>query len=188
MSAFSWSDFLFAPQNIQELGITALHIKLRATGGNKTKTPGPGAQSALRALARSGMRIGRIGNSFWHLGNCCVEYWRVWFEWSPLILPIFNHIGYNICLKITSSGRVYQYFLVCTCLFWLVLSTLLRSSVYTFVSVSVLGFGLYFLLKFSWKYSVLSFHVEKVMASRMRRNPPAWLSVLGCMNLLVFLH
>lgn len=48
----------------QELGITALHIKLRATGGNKTKTPGPGAQSALRALARSGMRIGRIGESF----------------------------------------------------------------------------------------------------------------------------
>lgn len=48
---------------LQELGITALHIKLRATGGNKTKTPGPGAQSALRALARSGMKIGRIGNS-----------------------------------------------------------------------------------------------------------------------------
>ncbi|KAF6171943.1 hypothetical protein GIB67_011840 [Kingdonia uniflora] len=44
----------------KELGISALHIKLRATGGNKTKTPGPGAQSALRALARSGMRIGRI--------------------------------------------------------------------------------------------------------------------------------
>ncbi|KAG5622121.1 hypothetical protein H5410_007339 [Solanum commersonii] len=43
-----------------ELGINALHIKLRATGGNKTKTPGPGAQSALRALARSGMKIGRI--------------------------------------------------------------------------------------------------------------------------------
>ncbi|BBH01089.1 Ribosomal protein S11 family protein [Prunus dulcis] len=47
-------------QRCKELGITALHIKLRATGGNKTKTPGPGAQSALRALARSGMRIGRI--------------------------------------------------------------------------------------------------------------------------------
>lgn len=45
----------------QELGITALHIKLRATGGNKTKTPGPGAQSALRALSRSGLKIGRIG-------------------------------------------------------------------------------------------------------------------------------
>jgi ribosomal protein S11 len=28
--------------------------------GNGTKTPGPGAQSALRALARTGMKIGRI--------------------------------------------------------------------------------------------------------------------------------
>lgn len=44
----------------KELGITAVHVKLRATGGTKTKTPGPGAQSALRALARSGMKIGRI--------------------------------------------------------------------------------------------------------------------------------
>ena len=44
----------------KEIGVTALHVKLRATGGNRTKTPGPGAQSALRALARSGMRIGRI--------------------------------------------------------------------------------------------------------------------------------
>ncbi|GAA5841960.1 hypothetical protein JCM3775_002057 [Rhodotorula graminis] len=44
----------------KEIGITALHIKIRATGGVGTKTPGPGAQSALRALARAGMRIGRI--------------------------------------------------------------------------------------------------------------------------------
>merc|ERR1712004_128391 len=55
---------MLAAQDVAEgckaLGITALHIKLRATGGNKTKTPGPGAQSALRALARSGMKIGRI--------------------------------------------------------------------------------------------------------------------------------
>lgn len=29
-------------------------------GGNRTKTPGPGAQSALRALARGGIKIGRI--------------------------------------------------------------------------------------------------------------------------------
>ena len=41
-------------------GINALHIKLRATGGNGTKTPGPGAQAALRALARADMKIGRI--------------------------------------------------------------------------------------------------------------------------------
>ncbi|KAI0343767.1 hypothetical protein BDW22DRAFT_1207309 [Trametopsis cervina] len=44
----------------REVGITGLHVKLRATGGTGTKTPGPGAQSALRALARAGMRIGRI--------------------------------------------------------------------------------------------------------------------------------
>ena len=52
------------PQDVAEkcktLGITALHIKLRAVGGTRTKTPGPGAQSALRALARSGMKVGRI--------------------------------------------------------------------------------------------------------------------------------
>ncbi|KAK8934080.1 hypothetical protein KSP40_PGU019638 [Platanthera guangdongensis] len=57
-------------QRCKELGISALHIKLRATGGNKTKTPGPGAQSALRALARSGMKIGRIGahcSPGWHV-------------------------------------------------------------------------------------------------------------------------
>merc|ERR1719230_628386 len=26
----------------KDIGVTALHIKMRATGGNKTKTPGPG--------------------------------------------------------------------------------------------------------------------------------------------------
>ena len=44
----------------KDLGIGGLHIKMRATGGNRTKTPGPGAQSALRALARGGIKIGRI--------------------------------------------------------------------------------------------------------------------------------
>ena len=34
---------------------------LYPTHSLRTKTPGPGAQSALRALARSGMKIGRIG-------------------------------------------------------------------------------------------------------------------------------
>eukprot|EP00211_Chloroparvula_japonica_P009837 CAMPEP_0119122790 /NCGR_PEP_ID=MMETSP1310-20130426/2945_1 /TAXON_ID=464262 /ORGANISM="Genus nov. species nov., Strain RCC2339" /LENGTH=93 /DNA_ID=CAMNT_0007112503 /DNA_START=285 /DNA_END=563 /DNA_ORIENTATION=+ len=38
-------------------GITALHIKLLAKGGNGTKTPGHGTQSALRALDRAGMKI-----------------------------------------------------------------------------------------------------------------------------------
>lgn len=47
-------------QKCKEVGITAVHIKLRATGGTRTKTPGPGGQAAMRALARSGLRIGRI--------------------------------------------------------------------------------------------------------------------------------
>jgi small subunit ribosomal protein S14e len=47
-------------ERCKELGIDALHIRLRATGGNRSKTPGPGAQSAMRALARSGIKIGRI--------------------------------------------------------------------------------------------------------------------------------
>ena len=47
-------------EKCKEVGITALHIKIRATGGTRAKAPGPGAQSALRALARSGLKIGRI--------------------------------------------------------------------------------------------------------------------------------
>ncbi|EDS42501.1 40S ribosomal protein S14 [Culex quinquefasciatus] len=35
-------------------------MKLRAAGGTCTKTPGPGAQSVLRALARSSMNIVKI--------------------------------------------------------------------------------------------------------------------------------
>ncbi|HDN18346.1 30S ribosomal protein S11 [Candidatus Bathyarchaeota archaeon ex4484_205] len=41
-------------------GIKNVHIKVRAPGGSGAKTPGPGAQAAIRALARSGLRIGRI--------------------------------------------------------------------------------------------------------------------------------
>jgi small subunit ribosomal protein S14e len=41
-------------KRLNELHINAVHIKLRARGGMDTKTPGPGAQAALRALARFG--------------------------------------------------------------------------------------------------------------------------------------
>jgi len=44
----------------KERGITAVHIKIRAPGGHGSKIPGPGAQAVVRALARSGLRIGRI--------------------------------------------------------------------------------------------------------------------------------
>lgn len=44
----------------REKGITGMHVKVRAPGGNKSTSPGPGAQAAIRALARAGVRIGRI--------------------------------------------------------------------------------------------------------------------------------
>ena len=45
---------------LKEIGINAIHIKLRGRGGADTKTPGPGAQAAIRALARCALKIGRI--------------------------------------------------------------------------------------------------------------------------------
>ena len=47
-------------EQCMEKGIDAMHVKVRAPGGNKSRSPGPGAQAAIRALARAGIRIGRI--------------------------------------------------------------------------------------------------------------------------------
>lgn len=44
----------------KEKGIDSIHVQVRAPGGNKSVSPGPGAQAAIRALARAGLRIGRI--------------------------------------------------------------------------------------------------------------------------------
>ena len=42
-------------------GIAGVHVKIRAPGGhNGPTTPGPGAQAAVRALSRSGLKIGII--------------------------------------------------------------------------------------------------------------------------------
>jgi small subunit ribosomal protein S11 len=41
-------------------GITGVHVRVRAPGGTKTKIPGPGAQVAIRTLARVGLKIGTI--------------------------------------------------------------------------------------------------------------------------------
>ena len=49
-----------AAREALDKGITGVHIRVRAPGGHKGKSPGKGAQPAIRALARAGMRIGRI--------------------------------------------------------------------------------------------------------------------------------
>ena len=41
-------------------GFTSFHIRVRAVGGMGSRVPGPGAQAAIRALARGGFEIGRI--------------------------------------------------------------------------------------------------------------------------------
>lgn len=104
----------------REVGITALHVKLRATGGTGTKTPGPGAQSALRALARAGMRIGRIEDvtpvptdstrrkvreslrlwCFWYLCLC-----TGWSPWSSSV--ICGPMGSGVHKSIADYHRMY---------------------------------------------------------------------------------
>jgi len=49
-----------AAEEAIEQGVVAVHIKVRAPGGNKAKTPGRGAQATIRALTRAGLRIGKI--------------------------------------------------------------------------------------------------------------------------------
>ncbi len=44
----------------KERGIKRIVVKVRAPGGSGARNPGPGAQAAIRALARSGLQITRI--------------------------------------------------------------------------------------------------------------------------------
>ncbi len=49
-----------AADKAKERGVVGIHVRVRAPGGHGAKTPGSGAQAAIRALARSGLRIGKI--------------------------------------------------------------------------------------------------------------------------------
>ena len=49
-----------AAEVAKEKGFDSLHVRIRAPGGNKASSPGPGSQAAIRALARAGIKIGRI--------------------------------------------------------------------------------------------------------------------------------
>jgi len=52
-----------AAEEAMEKGFMGVHIKVRAPGGSGSKSPGPGAQAAIRSLARAGLKIGRIEDS-----------------------------------------------------------------------------------------------------------------------------
>ena len=47
-------------ERLKEMGIRMIDIKVRAPGGHRSRSTGPGAQAAIRAFARAGLRIGRI--------------------------------------------------------------------------------------------------------------------------------
>jgi len=50
-----------AAEETMDKGITGVHVKIKAPGGhNGPSTPGPGAQAAIRALSRMGLKIGII--------------------------------------------------------------------------------------------------------------------------------
>jgi small subunit ribosomal protein S11 len=49
-----------AAEEAKEKGIMGVHIRVRGKGGHHKKAPGKGAQPAIRALAREGLRIGLI--------------------------------------------------------------------------------------------------------------------------------
>ena len=50
-----------AAEQAMEKGVSGVHIKIRAPGGHEgPHNPGPGAQAAIRALSRIGLRIGHI--------------------------------------------------------------------------------------------------------------------------------
>ncbi|CQH58484.1 MULTISPECIES: 30S ribosomal protein S11 [Halobacterium] len=47
-------------EDVLDQGIDKVHVRVRGPGGNLQRSPGPGAQAAIRALARAGLEIGRI--------------------------------------------------------------------------------------------------------------------------------
>ncbi|MCL9812959.1 MULTISPECIES: 30S ribosomal protein S11 [Natranaeroarchaeum] len=47
-------------EEVLAAGIDGVHVRVRGPGGNLQKSPGPGAQATIRAMARAGLEIGRI--------------------------------------------------------------------------------------------------------------------------------
>jgi len=47
-------------EKLKERAIIGIHVRVKAAAGRKSRTSAPGAQAAIRAFARAGLRIGRI--------------------------------------------------------------------------------------------------------------------------------
>lgn len=50
-------------EDLKDKGVSGLHIQVRASGGHSgSRYPGKGAQAAIRAISRTGIRIGKISD------------------------------------------------------------------------------------------------------------------------------
>jgi small subunit ribosomal protein S11 len=49
-----------AAEKAKVRGVEGVHVRIRAPGGHGNRNPGVGAQAAIRALVRSGLRVGKI--------------------------------------------------------------------------------------------------------------------------------
>lgn len=49
-------------EKAREKGILEVDVRVRAPGGNKSKSPGPGSEAAIRSLTRNGLRIRFVEN------------------------------------------------------------------------------------------------------------------------------
>ena len=78
-------------EKLREKEITDLIIKVRAPGGNRSKIPGPGAQSAIRALSRAGFKIVRIE------------------EVTPVLFPWMSGCGICLSWKFLISHSIHSF-------------------------------------------------------------------------------
>lgn len=49
-------------ERAKERNVTEVIVKVRGTGGNKSNSPGPGSEAAIKSLTRAGLRILMIEN------------------------------------------------------------------------------------------------------------------------------
>ncbi len=82
---------------LKDKNIRGIHIKVRAPGGNKAQTPGPGAQACIRALARSGLQIGRIEEVTPKSHDHCRRKWKKDPSFSAE--EVIEAVGYNPSLN-----------------------------------------------------------------------------------------
>ncbi len=47
-------------QRLKQLWVIAVHIKFRGKGGSNTRTPGPGPQIVMKALACLGLKLEKL--------------------------------------------------------------------------------------------------------------------------------